>query len=524
MKTQQASVPATSPAASERPEHDLLGSRGVPSHVYWGIHTLRASENFRIAGQPIHGELVRALAQVKKAAVLANARAELICEKVASAIAAACDDIIAGRYHDQFITDALQGGAGTSMNMNACEVIANLAIERLGGTRGDYTLVHPLDHVNLSQSTNDVVPTALRVAAIALVRLAAAAMAELQSALQTKEKEFANVIKLGRTELQDAVPITLGQEFAAWAQAVQRDWWRLYKAEERLRQVNLGGTAVGTGLNATRDYVFAVTDALREVTGMGLARAENLIDITQNCDALVEVSGFAKAAATNLAKIAADLRLLASGPRGGLGEINLPALQAGSSIMPGKVNPVATEAVSQAAFQIIACDQAITLGAASGQLELNAFVPLIAHNLLGALDILRSAAELLARKCISGITANTERCRELLEGSFGLVTALAPYLGYEQASSLAQEAQSRHMAIRTIALEKQLFSQRELERILDLNEMTRPGIAGLHALDQPAPLQPAPLEDKRGSSREGVADEDTDDAGGGASATRTNNA
>lgn len=468
-----------------RREHDLLGELDVPAEALYGIHTQRAADNFRITGQPIHPELIRAIAQVKKACAITNQRIGLLDDRTATAICAACDEVAAGHHHDQFITDALQGGAGTSMNLNACEVIANVAIERLGGRRGDYARIHPLDHVNLSQSTNDVVPTALKMATIALTRRAASAMAELQAALQAKEKQFAHVIKLGRTELQDAVPITLGQEFAAWAQAVQRDWWRLHKCEERLRQVNLGGTAVGTGLNAERRYVFMVVEVLRDITGIGLARAENMMDPTQNLDVLVEVSGMVKAAAVNLAKIAADLRLLGSGPRAGFGEIVLPELQAGSSIMPGKVNPVATEAVSQIAFQIFAADQAITLAAASGQLELNAFIPLIAHDLLGALDLLCAGTELLSRKCIAGIVADEARCRDLLERSFALVTALSPYLGYEQASDVVREVQRSGHTVRQVVLARGLFTEQDLDRILDPWEMTHPGIAGLAQRDEP---------------------------------------
>lgn len=461
-----------------RTEHDLLGSLEVPADAYYGIHALRAMANFDLSGLKLHSELIRALAEVKKACAIANARTGYLDQPIADAIAAACDEIASGKLRDQFITDPFQGGAGTSANMNANEVIANRAIEIIGGVKGEYDKVHPLDHVNLSQSTNDVFPTAVRVAAIRLLTSAAHAMADLQRALQTKEAEFAGVLKIGRTEMQDAVPITLGQEFAAWAQAIQRDWWRLYKVEERLRQVNLGGTAVGTGLNADQRYVYSVVEILRDVTGLPLARAENMIDVTQNCDVFVEVSGLIKAAAVNLAKIAADLRLLSSGPRAGFGEIALPALQAGSSIMPGKVNPVATEAVSQCAFQIMANDVAITTAAASGQLELNAFLPMISHNLFQSLQLLRGAASLLSEKCVSGIEVNEERCRELVENSFAMLTALSPYIGYEAASDLAQEAIESGKTIRQAVLDKGLFTTEQLDAILSTTEMTKPGIAG----------------------------------------------
>jgi len=473
-----------------RLEHDLLGSLEVPADAYYGIHTLRAAHNFRISGLRIHPELIRSLALVKKACAIANMRTGYLEKHIADAIVAACDEIAAGRFIDQFITDTFQGGAGTSMNMNANEVIANRAIELLGGKKGDYDIVHPLDHVNLSQSTNDVVPTAVKLTAICLLHGTSRAMADLQSALQEKEKEFAHVLKVGRTEMQDAVPITLGQEFSAWAQAVQRDWWRLYKVEERLRQVNLGGTAIGTGLNADRKYVFMVVDILRDITGIGLARAENMIDATQNLDAFVEVSGMLKSAATNLAKIASDLRLLSSGPRAGFNEINLPELQAGSSIMPGKVNPVATEATSQVAFQIMANDHAITLAAMSGQLELNAFIPSLSYNLFQSLEMLQAAAELLAEKCIRGIEANEEHTRKMLEQSFGLVTAFSPYIGYEDASDLSREAMESGQTIRQLAQEKGLFTKEEIDVILSPSEMTRPGIAGFDILkDKRAELQ-----------------------------------
>lgn len=465
-----------------RIEHDLLGEMQVPADAYYGIHALRSHTTFALSGIGLHPELVRALADVKKACALANLRTGHLEQSIADAICQACEEIAAGRLRDQFITDVFQGGAGTSANMNANEVIANRAIEILGGSKGEYERVHPLDHVNLSQSTNDVFPTAVRLAAIRLLIPASQAMADLQKAFQEKESEFAHVLKVGRTEMQDAVPVTLGQEFAAWAQAVQRDWWRLYKVEERLRQVNLGGTAVGTGLNADRRYVYVVVDILREITNVPLARAENMIDVTQNADVFAEVSGLIKAAAANLAKIAGDLRILSSGPRAGIDEINLPPLQAGSSIMPGKVNPVVAEAVSQAAFQIMANDQAITLAAMSGQLELNAFLPMLSHNLFQSLQLLRNAADLLAEHCVRGITANEERCGDLVENSFVMLTALSPYIGYEAATQLALEAQNTGKTIRQAALDKGVFTKEQLDAVLSTVEMTKPGIAGLKAM------------------------------------------
>lgn len=461
-----------------RMEHDLLGERQVPAHAYYGIHSLRAFENFYLSGRLLHPQLIIALAEVKKAAAFANREASLLNAPLVKAISGACDEVIAGRWHDQFIVDALQGGAGTSANMNANEVIANRAIELLNGQKGDYSLVHPLDHVNLSQSTNDVFPTAVRIAAIRLLKSVSEGFAELQSALQQKEEAFAGIVKMGRTELQDALPVMLGQEFGAYAQAIARDRWRIYKVEERLRQVNLGGTAVGTGLNAEWSYIFAVTEKIREITGLGLARTDYLMDPNQNQDVFVEVSGMLKTAAVNLAKIANDLRLMSSGPVGGLGEIQLPGLQAGSSLMPGKVNPVIPEAVRQAAYQVIANDLAITMGAQAGELELNAMLPMIADNLFSSLDLLRQAVHLFSERCIRGISADAEHCRVVLEESFVYATALTPYIGYERAALLVQQAKESRKTIRQEALASGLFTAEDLERILDPYQLTKPGIPG----------------------------------------------
>ena len=462
-----------------RIEEDLLGKMRVPKDAYYGIHSLRASENFRVSGFKVHRELIKALALVKKAAALANMAAGLLERRIGNAIAQAATEMAEGAFYDQIIVDAFQGGAGTSTNMNVNEVLANRAIELLGGEKGEYHLVHPNDHVNMSQSTNDVYPTALRVAAIRLLLPLSEAMADLQSALQAKEAEFAGVLKIGRTEMQDAVPVTLGQEFSAFAEAIARDRWRLYKVEERLRQVNLGGTAVGTGLCANRKYIYLVIEYLRDLTGIGLARAENTIDVTQNADVFVEVSGLVKAAAVNLSKIASDLRLMSSGPRAGLGEIRLPELQAGSSIMPGKVNPVMTEMMTQVAYQVIASDQAITLAAHAGQLELNAFLPLVAFNLLHALETLSNGVRVFTEKCIKGIEANPERCRELLERTYWVATVIAPYVGYEVASAIAKESMITGRTVRELAIERGLFREEELDSLLKPENVTRPGIPSL---------------------------------------------
>ena len=485
-------------------EKDLLGELPVPVDAYYGIHTLRAAANFPVSDQKVHPELIRALALVKQAAAQANVEAGLLKPEIGQAIIRAATEVARGELADQFIVDPLQGGAGTSTNMNMNEVLANRAIELLGGNKGDYHLVSPLDHVNLSQSTNDTYPTAVRVAAIRLLRPLTDAFATLQAALQAKEAEFGGIIKLGRTQLQDAVPITLGQEFSAWAEAVARDRWRLYKMEERLRQVNLGGTAVGTGLDADRRYVFTVVEKLRELTGLGLARAENTVDPTQNADVFVEVSGLLKAGAVTLAKMSGDMRLLASGPAGGLGEIRLPQRQAGSSIMPGKVNPVMAEMLTQVAYQVMGSDLTITLAAQAGQLELNAFLPLIAHHLLTSMSILTRALYLFTERCVQGITADPERCRELLEYSDGLATALVPHIGYVAACDLVKESRTGRRPLPQLVKEKGLLPPDHLEAILNPAELTRPGIPGTHR-KRPAAVQVGPKEGDGGEK--GVAHE-----------------
>jgi aspartate ammonia-lyase len=461
-----------------RIESDPYGQCELDDQLYYGLQTARAVDHFPILGQPAHPELIRSMVKVKLAAVRTSLSHSLIDPIVGQAIRTACEALLTEtdtELASQFPVDAFQGGAGTSTHMNVNEVLANRALEILGHPKGAYHIVHPLDHVNLYQSTNDVYPTALRIAAIIRLKSVSEQFARLQTALQEKEQAFASVLKVGRTQLQDAVPITLGQEFGAWAQAIARDRWRLYKVEERLRQVNLGGTAVGTSLNAPRKYLFSLIDKLREVTGLGLARAEYLMDPTQNNDVFVEVSGLLKASAVNLNKIANDLRLLSSGPRAGLGEIHLPTLQAGSSIMPGKVNPVLPEAVNQVAFQVIANDTAITLAAASGQLELNAFLPLIAHNLLQSLDLLDHVIPLLIDKCIRGIKADPERCLFLLENSTAMVTALTGVLGYDRAAAIAAQAIATGRSVREQLLAEDLLSEAQLNEILVPENMTRPG-------------------------------------------------
>ena len=420
----------------QRIEKDLLGELNVPRETYWGIHTQRAIDNFRISSREVNPSLIRALAQVKMACCLANAETGHLSQKKSKVIQQACLEISKGLLADQFPVDAMQGGAGTSTNMNLNEVIANRAIELLDGQKGDYGLIHPLEDVNLHQSTNDVYPTALKVAAIFLLRDLSKAVAGLQGAFQEKEREFAAIVKLGRTELQEAVPITLGAEFSAFAEAFSRDRWRTFKCEERLRVVNLGGTAVGTGLAAPRSYIFLAIEKLREVTGLGLSRGENIMGETAHADSFVEVSAIFKAHAVNLIKIANDLRLMNF-----LGEIRLPQLQAGSSIMPGKVNPVLAEAAIQVGMKVIANDAIVTDAAARGTLQINEFLPLLAHALLESLDMLINIDSLLALH-VRGIEANQEKCEEYFNASPMIITALLPVIGYEKATQFITEFSS----------------------------------------------------------------------------------
>lgn len=416
-----------------RKEKDLLGENNVPENVYWGIHTQRALENFPISGIKTNRKLIDALCIVKKACVTTNLELGYLEDIKARAIMAACDEIMEGKFNDQFPLDAFQGGAGTSTNMNVNEVIANRALELMNKEKGSYELVNPIEDVNMHQSTNDVYPTALKVACIRGFRALSEEAAKLQGAFQKKEKEFAGVVKIGRTEMQEAVPITLGAEFSAFAEAIARDRWRTFKCEERLRTVNIGGTAVGTGLAAPRSYIFLVIEKLRELTGMGLMRGENGLDATANSDAFVEVSGILKAHASNLIKISNDLRLLNL-----LGEIELPALQAGSSIMAGKVNPVLLEAVIQTGLKVIANDMVITECVLRSTLQINEFMPLLAHSILESLDLLANINALFS-SCVLNINANKEKCSGYFDKSNTLITAFLPHIGYDKANQLLQE-------------------------------------------------------------------------------------
>ncbi len=436
-----------------RRERDSLGERDIPASVRYGIHTQRALENFSLLGRAVHPELARAFGAVKLAALRANRSLGYFPDAAkAEAMAMSCQELLDGTLVPEILVDALQGGAGTSTNLNVNEVLANRALELLAEVHGAYDRVSPLDDLNLHQSTNDTFPTALRIAAIWGLRELERQVVALQEAFQLKEKAFAHIVKVGRTEMQDAVLVTLGREMGAYAEALNRDRWRLGKCEERLRVVNLGGTAIGTGLAAPRDYIFRVVDDLREITGLGLARAENLVEATQNADVFVEVSGLLKALATNLIKISGDLRLLSSGPEAGLGELQLPPRQAGSSIMPGKVNPVIPEAVTQAAILAMAHDQALSFAISLGSLELQAFLPLVAHSLLESLDLLARACDLLRRHCIEGLEANEARCRGHVENGTAAATALLPLLGYERTCQLVAETQRRGRGLKETAL------------------------------------------------------------------------
>ena len=459
-----------------RLENDSIGEKKVPKEAYYGVQSLRGAENFNITGLRLHKDFIISLAEIKKATAITNLEAGVLEKKVADAIAEACDDIIAGRFHEDFIVDPIQGGAGTSMNMNANEVIANRAIEILGGEKGDYSIVHPNDHVNNGQSTNDVIPTAGKMTALKLLPITLKELRRLYDALVEKSKEFDDVIKMGRTQMQDAVPVRLGQEFTAYSTVVKRDIERLERVEEELIVVNMGGTAIGTGVNADKKYFQNIVPNLSKVCGLNLSQAEDLVGATQNLDGFVAVSGALKTCAVNLSKISNDLRLMSSGPRTGFGEINLPSKQNGSSIMPGKVNPVIPEVMSQVAFNIIGNDMTITMAAEAGQLELNAFEPVIFYNLFQSIETLGRGVNTFVDNCIVGITANKERCKELVENSVGIVTSLCPHVGYKKAASIAKTAIKTGASVRKLILDEGILNEKELNEILDPVAMTEPGI------------------------------------------------
>jgi aspartate ammonia-lyase len=457
-------------------EHDLLGEREVPAEAYYGVHTLRALENFPISGIPIstYPNMVRALACVKQACALANRELGLLDEARADAIVQACEEVRAGNLHAHFAVDVIQGGAGTSTNMNANEVIANRALELLGHARGEYKFLHPLEQVNLSQSTNDVYPTAIKVALCFEIDGLIAAMEVLRLSFADKAAEFKDILKMGRTQLQDAVPMTLGQEFSTYAVMIEEDQQRLREAALLIQEINLGATAIGTGINAHPNYAALARQHLSEVTGIAYVTAGNLVEATQDAGAFVQLSGVLKRVAVKLSKICNDLRLLSSGPRAGLGEINLPAVQAGSSIMPGKVNPVIPEVVNQIAFMVIGNDVTVSFAAESGQLQLNAFEPIIAHSLFDSLIYLRNGCLTLSERCVKGITANLDRLAEHMHRSIGIVTALNPIIGYENATSVAKEALSTGRSVTEVVLSRGLLTREQLDEILRPEVLTQP--------------------------------------------------
>lgn len=464
-----------------RLESDSIGQKNVPVDAYYGVQSLRAQENFYITGLKMRREMIEALALLKKACAIANKNSGALQPVIADAIEAACDEICAGKYQDQFIVDPIQGGAGTSMNMNANEVIANIAVQKLGGTLGDYKLVHPNDHVNCGQSTNDIVPTAGKMTTLVLLECLDKSLEELYQSFRAKEKEFDGIIKMGRTQLQDAVPVRLGQEFGAYAAAVKRGKERIRKTWSELYPVNIGGTAIGTGINADKNYFDNVAKVLAELTGVPFVQAEDMIDATQHIDCFAAVSSAVKDCALAMSKIANDLRLMSSGPRTGFCEINLPAMQNGSSIMPGKVNPVIPEVVNQVAFRIAGNDVTISMAVEAGQFELNAFEPVVFEALFQSIKMLDHAAVTFRVNCVEGITANADRCEELLESSVGIITAVCPYIGYTQAAALAKEALKKNIPVRTLLIERNIVSAEEAEKILDVYAMTQPGVPGRNA-------------------------------------------
>ena len=458
-----------------RLESDSIGTLEVPAKAYYGVQSLRAKHNFNITGRPLHPAFINNLARIKKAAAITNMTAHVLDEKIGTAIIQACDEIIAGKLHNQFIVDAIQGGAGTSANMNANEVIANRAIEILGGEKGDYTIVHPNDHVNMAQSTNDVIPSAGKLTILALLPGLLEQLERLHKALRDKSIEFDDVVKMGRTQLQDAVPIRLGQSFEAYAAVIERDIRRIRSLDSEIKVLNIGATAVGTAINVNPVYLFHIIRNVNLVCGTDCSQAEDLFDATQNLDGFVHTSAALRVCAVNLSKICNDLRLLSSGPKAGLGEINLPPKQNGSSIMPGKINPVIPEVVSQVAYNVIGNDVTVTMAAEAGQLELNAFEPVIFYKIFESIDTLRGAVETLIDNCILGITANRERCRALVESSAALATALCPALGYKKSAEIAKKCNRTGIPVRQIVLEEGLLPEEELDRYLSLVDMTQAG-------------------------------------------------
>lgn len=457
-----------------RMEHDSIGALNVPAEAYYGVQSMRAATNFQITHRPLHPVLIDSIVMVKKAAAITNEKSGKLDQQIAQAIIKACDEILDGNLRDQFIVDAIQGGAGTSANMNANEVIANRAIEILGGTKGDYSIVHPNDHVNMSQSTNDVIPTAGKITVLKLLPQTIKELEKLEKAMEEKEAEFDDILKMGRTQLQDAVPMRLGQSFGAFVHVLKRDIKRLKNVMDEMKVLNIGATAIGTAINVDPYYLANISYELSKVAGISLKQAEDLIDATQNLDGFVSVSRVLKTCAVDISKISNDLRLMSSGPRTGLSEINLPARQNGSSIMPGKINPVIPEVVSQVAYLIIGHDYTITMAAEAGQLELNAFEPVLFHHLFESIDTLKEAAATLTKHCITGITANKGQCEEYIEKSVGISTALCPYIGYAKSAEIAKKSLKTGISVKELILEEGLLKEEELKEILKPEKMTQP--------------------------------------------------
>lgn len=455
-----------------RLESDSIGEMEVPGEAYYGVQALRANENFPITGNSLNPDFIKNMARIKRAAAITNMRAGRLKPEIANAIESACNEVVCGMFATEFIVDGIQGGAGTSANMNMNEVIANRAIEMLCGKKGDYSIVHPNDHVNMAQSTNDVIPTAGKLTVLDLLKKLEKSLKKLDSALYKKADEFDGVIKIGRTQLEDAVPMRLGQSFHAYATMIERDIDRIAKAKKEMYTVNMGATAIGTGINTSEYYFDHIVPTLAKVSGYPLVQADDLFDATENLDGFVRVSSSLKACAVNLSKMCNDLRILASGPKAGFGEITLPAMQNGSSIMPGKVNPVIPEVVSQVAFHIIGHDVTITMAAEAGQMELNAFEPVVFYNLFDSITTLTHAVDTLTDNCIIGITANEERCQKLLDASVGITTALCPYIGYKKAASLAKESLRTGIPVKKLVLKHGLMKEKQLDIVLDPYAMT----------------------------------------------------
>ncbi|MGZ3598767.1 MAG: aspartate ammonia-lyase [Ktedonobacterales bacterium] len=478
MMTSDEQQPLYGQGGATRIEHDSLGDVAVPATALYGAQTQRAVENFPISGMHAHPAMIRATVLVKKAAALANMETDRLDRRIGQAIVQAADEVLAGKWHEHFVVDVYQAGAGTSHNMNANEVLANRAIEILGGQRGDSKLVNPNDHVNMAQSTNDTFPTSMRIATLLMIGETLPAIGRLAKAFEEKGREFDHIVKSGRTHLQDATPIRLGQEFAAYGLTLRQDSERLRRASETLYELNVGGTAVGTGLNAEPGYISGVARHLAELTGLPVRNADSLVQIAPSMASFVEVSGALRVLATDLTKIANDIRLLASGPATGFYEIVLPAVQPGSSIMPGKVNPSMAEMLNQVCFQVLGHDATITFAAQAGQLELNVMMPVIIHNMLWALTISKNAMDAFTTRCVKGIVANQQRCEDYAFKSASLVTALAPYIGYHESATIAQEQVRTGRDIRDIVRERNLLPEEDLAEILKPQAMTEPGIAG----------------------------------------------